>query len=69
MEFRLVSSPERWPLGVCVRQRGTQAGGQAEWPAAASGSAGVVIAEVPCGVLGGGGPGRTKEGLECQARP
>lgn len=71
-EFRLVSSPERWPLGVPARQRGrAQAGGQAGWDAVVSASAGLVIAKDPCQVLGGrgGGPEKTKEGLECRARP
>lgn len=69
-EFRLVSSPESWPLGEPVRQRGAQAGGKAGWGDVASVSADVVKAEVPGRVLGeGGDQGGLRKALNVRVRP
>lgn len=57
-----------WSLGGPVRQRGAQAGkGKADWSQVALKGAGLVVAEVPNGVLGRG-VGRVKEGLKARAR-
>lgn len=64
-----MSSPESWPLGEPVRQRGAQAGGKAGWGEVASVSADVVEAEVPGRVLGGGEQGGLRKALNVRVRP